>query len=336
MPTTPEYTQLPERVAQALQGPPPPEDKTEAQVARFADVKPRPADEDGATEVFGGVVFTHRHVDAPGDEETVHWHYVEAGPADGETIVFLHGLPASWFQWQRQMAAMAATHRCLAVDLKGYGQSEKGAGDYRHEAAAEQMMAMLRQVGVLRFNLVAHDRGTVQADYIAANFPDTVLRYARGEQHLYHLNPALMPQEKVFRDAPWTGVMEDPHRFVVQAYMSAAKLPIADDELSRLIQEFSYPGVARAVPRYFNSSTFRQEWLARRHRLLAAWRCPVLILQGHDSDRSPREFYEGSREYIPNASEVQVRYIPGGHFWTSESPQETTEAVRFLLKLPTS
>ena len=66
------------------------------------------------------------------------------------------------------MVAFAKTHRCIAVDLKGYGQSEKHAGDYRHEGAADELYAMLQQIGVTKFNIVSHDRGTVQADFITA------------------------------------------------------------------------------------------------------------------------------------------------------------------------
>jgi pimeloyl-ACP methyl ester carboxylesterase len=231
------------------------------------------------------------------------------------------------------MSALSTTHRCVGVDLKGYGQSEKRAGDYRHEGAAEQLYAMLQLIGVHKFNLVTHDRGTVQADFITANHPEAVLRYARGEQHLYHFNPILAPQGDTFRDAPWTGLMEDPKRFALYVYTWIAKIPIPDEEMARVIQEFSYPGIVRAVPRYFNSSTFRQEWLTRRNRLLKAWKCPVVIMQGYESRTQPREFYEKAREYIPNAKDVRVRYMPGGHFWTLESPKETTEAIRLLLSM---
>ncbi len=85
--------------------------------------------------------------------------------------------------------------------------------------------------------------------------------------------------------------------------------------MARVIQEFSYPGVNRAVPRYFNSNTFRlckemgfvrcgtagtrltmsTEWIARRTSLLQGWRCPVVIMQGYDSRTQPREFYENAR-----------------------------------------
>ena len=138
-----------------------------------------------------------------------------------------------------------------------YGQSETGAGEYRHERVADQLWAMLQEIGVSHFNFVTHDRGTVQADFIAAKHPDAVLRYGRGERQLYHFNPELAPHGEFFKDAPWTGTMEDPIRFIVWVYTWVTERPIPDDEVVRVMQEFSYPGVRRAVPRYFNSSSFR-------------------------------------------------------------------------------
>lgn len=331
--STLEYSTLPERAQKIVENFMPPHDKIEAAQKKFANVKPRPADKEGDTEELDGVTFTHHFVYGPGDAERILWHYVEAGPADAEVIVFLHGIPDSWYQWRHSMAALSKTYRCVGVDLKGYGQSEKGTGDYRHEGVAEQLYEMLQQIGIKRFNVVTHDRGTVQADFIAAKHPEAVLRYGRGEQHLYHFHPVLAPQGDFFRDAPWTGMMENPNDFVPFVYTWICEKPIPDDEMERVIQEHSYPGISRAVPRYFNSSSFRIEWLQRRNWLLAEWKCPIMIMQGRDSKTQPREFYEKAREYIPNAKDVGVRYISGGHFWTLESPTETTEAILDLMKM---
>ena len=59
-----------------------------------------------------------------------------------------------------------------------------------------------------------------------------------------------------------------------------------------------------------------------------------MIMQGYDSKTQPREFYEGITDHIPNAKSVVVIHLPGGHFWTKESPEETTEAIRKLLAMP--
>lgn len=329
----PEYTELPERAAKILENFLPPDEKIGERMQYFAHVQPRAGDQEGDTEIIDGVTFTHHFVDAPGDYETVRWHYVECGNKDAEKIVFLHGIPDSWYEWCHQMAAFAREYHCIGVDLKGYGQSDKKGGNYQHEAVSEQLWAMLQQIGVKQFNVITHDRGTVQADFIAANHPESVLRYGRGEQHLYNFHPALAPQGDLFMDAPYNGMLDDPKYTVLWGYTWLTLRPIPDAEMERVIQEFSYEGIRKAVPRYFSSSTFRQEWLARRNRLLGAWKCPVMILQGYDSKTQPREFYEGVEQHIPNARSVEVRYIPGGHFWTKESPKESIEAIRELLKM---
>lgn len=323
------YSDIPTRAVPILHSPMPDEHVLANRLALFADVEPRLFDHDGDDEVLNGVGFTHHFVDAPGDEETVRFHYTETG--SGEPIVFLHGIPDSWYQWHHQMAALSTTHRCIAFDLKGYGQSSKGFGDYRHEAAAEQLVGALDQIGIDTFNIVAHDRGTSQADFIAAKHTDRVLRYARGEQHLYHFHPDLAPQAQLFAEAPPTGLMDDPRYFVVWLYTWVAKHRIDDADIRRTIQEFSYPHISRAVPRYFNAQSFRQEWLRRRRELLSAWKCPVMIIQGYESKTQPREFYEHAREYIPNARNVTVEYIDAGHFWPKERPGAVTELIRKLL-----
>jgi len=61
---------------------------------------------------------------------------------------------------------------------------------------------------------------------------------------------------------------------------------------------------------------------------MAAWDFPVLILQGRDDPRQPREFYEGIEQHMPDA---RVEFIDASHFYVFESPKETTDAiVRFL------
>ncbi|KAI1269811.1 alpha/beta hydrolase [Xylariaceae sp. FL1019] len=333
MPPPFEYSEIPTRAQQGIHAPHPTKEDMIEPMTKFGSVLPRAGDEDGATEIIKGITFTHHFVTAPGDYEHIRWHYVTCGRRDGLPIVFLHGVPDSWYQWHSQMAALSVDYFCISVDLKGYGQSDKTPGNYTHEGVSEQLYTLLMQIGLEKFYLVSHDRGTCQADFITANHPDVVIGYARGEQHLYHFNPILAPQEAMFRNAPWTGIMKDPKRFILWGYTWIAKLPIPDEVIARVIQEFSYDGITAAVPRYFNSSTFRQEWLTRRNRLLQAWKCPVMIMQGYESPTQPREFYENAREYIPNASDVRVRYMKGGHYWTHEDPEGTTDAIRDMLKM---
>ena len=92
---------------------------------------------------------------APGESETIGWHYVEAGK--GEPVVLLHGIPDPWYLWHHQIASLSKTHRAIAVDLKDMVGLE-APGDYRHEGVAQQLLGLSYVIGIDSINLLTHDR----------------------------------------------------------------------------------------------------------------------------------------------------------------------------------
>lgn len=282
---------------------------------------------DGEKEDIGGLTVTHRFVDAPGESETLRWHFAEAGK--GPVLFLMHGIPQSWCMWWPILPALAEHFHCIAIDLKGYGQSEKERGDYRHEGVAEQVVALLDTLGIDRFNMFSHDRGTVQADFIAAKHADRVIRWVRGSQHLVHFHPDLSPQEHLFSQVETRGILQDPMTLFDRMYGWLCKHPIPRDLTERAIAEFARPGTGLAVERYFQSSTFRKDWIDRRTRLIPAWTAPMLVLQGTDEPPMPVENYRGLEAYLPG---VEVALVDAGHFFVEENPDGTLEKVLpFLL-----
>lgn len=294
----------------------------------FSKAPPPPVN--GQVEKLHGVAMTHRFVKAPGDGDLITWHYVEAGApkSDRPTLVFLHGVPESWYMWHHQIAALAPDWHCIAPDLKGYGLSEKGPGDYRQEGVADQLHAMLRQIGVERAVFITHDRGTVISDYLIANHPAMAAAYVRGEQHLVNFHSSFAPQEQIFLDPKRSHVMSKAWLIVPMAYAHLSQRWVSSKELLRTKREFSYPGIGPAVLRYFNSSSFIKEWRDRRTRLIQNWRCPILILQGkHDELQNPGN-YKGIEHHFHDA---EVKFVDAGHFYVLESPGETTAIIRDFL-----
>ncbi len=281
---------------------------------------------DGDVEVLGTTRAVHRFADAPGDSGTIRWHYVEAG--DGEPVVFLHGLPDSWYMWHRQMDDLARDRRVIAIDLKGYGQTQKTPGDYRAEGVAQQLVALFDVLGLDRVNLVAHGRGSVIGDHLGAEHPYRVRRYVRGQQHLYHFNEALVAHERWFADPLGGQVLRLPSLLVAAAYSGFCHHPIPGQDVRRTAREWSHPGVGAAVARYFQSSSSHTEWVDRRTGLMSSWRFPVLVLQGEHDPRQPREFYEGIEGTMPDAT---VAFLDAGHYFVFENPQQTTRILRDFL-----
>ena len=336
MSTPLEPTPLSQRAQAALFSPEAVKAATQQAMMELGDMTLRQPDQDNDVEELDNVSFTHHFVDGPGDYDTVTWHYVTTGKIENEAIVFLHGIPDSWFMWHHQMAALAqGGYFCVGVDLKGFGQSGKEPGDYRLEGVAEQLHVMLQKIGIPSFYLVAHDRGAVAADFLTAEHPESVKAYARCEQHLHHYNPLLSRHLDLMREAPYNHVLDDPKQVVCMAYrgMSQGKHPAPTEELRRSVQESSYPGIDRAVVRYLNASTPEQETKHRRHKQLAQWKCPIVLILGTESPTQPREFFKEAEKYIAHAVSVRVKYIENaGHFFPMERPEQATREIQSILQ----
>ncbi|MEV8567864.1 alpha/beta fold hydrolase [Streptomyces sp. NPDC051322] len=72
----------------------------------------------------------HRWVTA-GD---VRLHIAEFGA--GRPVVLLHGFPQHWYAWDRLVPLLAADHRLICVDLRGFGWSEQTRRGYDTDSAA--------------------------------------------------------------------------------------------------------------------------------------------------------------------------------------------------------
>ncbi len=116
-------------------------------------------------------------------------------------------------------------------------------------------------------------------------------------------------------------------------YTMLTSRPVTDADLIRTITEFSHEGIASAVPRYFHSSSFQQEWIDRRTTLIDAWKCPVLLLQGRDDPNQPHEFYTDPDVLRRLPAGCAVHLFDAAHFWPFEAPTDMVQVLQgFLAK----
>jgi pimeloyl-ACP methyl ester carboxylesterase len=288
---------------------------------------------DGETELLEGVVIEHRFVEADGALVPIQWHLVDGGNRDGEVLLFLHGNPESWRAWEPQLPRFADRYRVVAVDLKGYGQSDKRPGDWRWKSCAEELRALLDVLGIERATIVAHDRGCVLADYFGGAHPERVNGYIRMQQVCHIWSSENSPQGEFFAD-PIFGryLFGDPDYYFEFRIRKMLKGQVPEERIETLKREMSFPGTAEAVIRYYQSSSFERERVDRIY-LLPRMAFPVLLLQG-DLDEGQPPYYYAHPELpatacFPNAT---LEWINGaGHYTNLEKPGEVTDAIeRFL------
>jgi haloacetate dehalogenase len=95
----------------------------------------------------------------------------------GAPVVLLHGHPRTHTTWHRVAPLLvAAGHRVVCPDLRGYGRSSKPAttadhSPYSKRAMARDVLALMRGLGHERFAVVGHDRGSYVAARLALDAP---------------------------------------------------------------------------------------------------------------------------------------------------------------------
>jgi pimeloyl-ACP methyl ester carboxylesterase len=85
----------------------------------------------------------------------------------GPTVTLLHGFPGSSLEWSGAWERLIAEHRVIAVDLLGFGHSDKPRGHrYRLDHQADLVLAVWRELGVERTSIVAYDYGAIIAQLL--------------------------------------------------------------------------------------------------------------------------------------------------------------------------
>jgi pimeloyl-ACP methyl ester carboxylesterase len=131
--------------------------------------------------------WRHRFVNANGTR----FHVVEAGA--GPLVLFLHGFPEFWWAWHQQLPLVAeAGFRAVAVDLRGYGASDKPPRGYDGYTMAGDVAGLIRALGERSAALVGSGYGGTLAWTTAAFHPTMVRRLVvLGAAHPLRLRAAM-------------------------------------------------------------------------------------------------------------------------------------------------
>ncbi len=102
-------------------------------------------------------------------------HYLEAGPAGGPLVIFVHGWPELSLSWRHQLPVLGGLgFHAVAPDMRGYGGSTvyERHEDYAQEKVVADMIGLIDALGVDRAVWVGHDWGSPTVWNIASHHPD--------------------------------------------------------------------------------------------------------------------------------------------------------------------
>ena len=133
--------------------------------------------------------WTHRTVRANG----IALHVAELGT--GPLVLLLHGFPQFWWAWHQQLVDLAdAGYRAVAVDLRGYGASDKPPRGYDSPTLAADVAALVTSLGESDAMVVGNDLGGTLAWTMAACHPQVVrAAVVLGAAHPLRMRAELRP-----------------------------------------------------------------------------------------------------------------------------------------------
>jgi pimeloyl-ACP methyl ester carboxylesterase len=123
-------------------------------------------------------------------------HYVTAG--EGPAVMLLHGWPQTWYEWRHVIGLLAASHRVVAPDLRGFGYSAKPAAGYDAATMAADLAALSDHLGLRDVTVIGHDWGAVFGYVYAASTPEQVSALGIVEMAL----PGVGVMEQAITPAP--------------------------------------------------------------------------------------------------------------------------------------
>ncbi|XP_037425179.1 epoxide hydrolase A-like [Triticum dicoccoides] len=155
---------------------------------------------------------THRTLEVNG----IKIHVAEAGDGSAGSILFLHGFLQLWCSWHHQLVSLSRLgYRCLAPDLRGYGDSSapESPSSYTAFHLVGDMVGLLNALSLPQVFVVGQGWGALLAWQMCAFRPERVRALVNMSVAFMPRNPAMRPLEafrRIYGDGYYLVRMQDP------------------------------------------------------------------------------------------------------------------------------
>jgi pimeloyl-ACP methyl ester carboxylesterase len=250
--------------------------------------------------------------------------YLVAG--QGEPVILLHGFAQTSEMWRPLMAELGKTRTVIAPDLRGFGGSSKPPAGYDKKTMAQDIHALVEQLGLTHVRIAGHDIGLMVAYAYAAQYPDEVERIAlmdaflpgvgntdgifllrdKWHFHFYGETPLKLVKgrERIYFDHFWSDFAADPKKSVSEA------------DRRFYTKAYAQPGAMKAGFEVFRA--FDQDAKDFRELAKTKLKVPMLVLTG---ERASGDFLiQQGRMVADNVEGVTVR--GSGHWLMDEAPDQ--------------
>lgn len=284
--------------------------------------------------------FTKRFVRVLGSRMA----YVDVGR--GPVVLFIHGNPTSSYLWRNIIPHVSGSHRAIAVDLIGMGDSDKPAIGYTFEEQARYLDGFIARLRLRNITLVVHDWGSALGMRYARLNPANVRALAFMEALIPPTFPAASADAlgpdyaQIMRAIRTPGVGEkmvlEENFFVEQLLGKYGTVrPMSADVIAEYRRPFPTPQSRLPTlvwPRQLpieGAPVASVEAITANGAWLSASPIPKILFHATPGAVAPPPVVEAIRQSTMNLTVVDIG--PGRHFLQEDNPRAIGEGLKAWL-----
>lgn len=248
-------------------------------------------------------------------------------------LLLIHGYPTSSWDWSFLWDGLRPHFRLAAMDMLGFGLSEKPRDvDYAIAMQADFQEALLAHLGAGAAHVFTHDYGNTVGQELLARENEGALSFSI--RSMAFLNGGLFPEQHRARPIQKLGLT--PLGFLLGLLLTEAKLrksfdeiygpqtKASDEEIAAHWSFITANGGKRVLHKLLSYIPQRRANRARWVGALQAARVPLRLIDGGADPVSGAHLYHYYKEQVPNADAVLFETI--GHYPHTEAPDRVLAA----------
>jgi pimeloyl-ACP methyl ester carboxylesterase len=258
------------------------------------------------------------------DGRTIHYTVQGSGPA----IVLVHGFGGSTGAWKKLTGYLTPQYTVYALDLPGFGLSDKSAdASYALPAQADIVCALIRKLGLEQTVLIGHSMGGVIVADAQAKLPGTVKGVVMIEPGFYYTPPAFLkdlffPFDRAMAKMFYSRMGRE-KSFAASYLDTSLVTPEMIDEL--LIARHT-PGAVEAM----QAMSADPSAYTTYEDIAAAVTGPSLMIWGERGEKTRTREIEDTKGLINGTQLVMVEAC--GHYVQDEKPEQCAKATLTFLQ----
>lgn len=214
------------------------------------------------------------------DSGGVKIHYVTAG--EGPLVVLIHGFPDFWYTWRAQMPTLAKRFQVVAIDQRGYNQSDRpdGVENYAMEKLTGDVEAVIKHLGKDKAILVGHDWGGLVGWTLAMRKPELVdrlvvlnLPHPRGLFRELARNPDQQKASQYARDFQQPDAAKGLNPRALSSW-------VRDDAAREIYLKAFEQSSTEAMLNYYKANFPREPYQEPAADAFPPVKCPTLMIHG--------------------------------------------------------